>query len=91
VKEENVAIAQCEECGPPIGRKRIHIYKHYPIGYPNDAIICSLPKCTNPALIWLTSTEQSYHLAGSKIFGIGWSLKVKLVWFQAPAGIRRPV
>ncbi len=33
-KEDNVAIAQGEECGPPIGRRRFHHYRHYPVDIP---------------------------------------------------------
>lgn len=54
---------------PPKTRTRPPCTKYaYPVGYPNSALICGIPYCTNQGVIWLDSEEQLKYQSGIRIF-----------------------
>ncbi len=64
-----MALSRCKIFhSPPIGRTFTYNYYVNPIGYPNTAIICGLPDCEEPGVIWLTQSEESRYRKGIRIF-----------------------
>jgi len=54
----------------PKERKKAYLLAVNPIGYPNEtALICGIPACEEPALVWLVDVEKADHERGETIFG----------------------
>jgi hypothetical protein len=72
-------IARCASCGAPNRKGNAYGVAVIPVGYPDCAIVCSVPGCENPALIWLTAWETAEFNGGRRIFNLsGRSPKVRL-------------
>ncbi len=83
-------IARCAECGLPSRKRGAYCEAVEPHGFPDSGVICGVPGCQNPALIWLTAWEAVEYRNGRRIFNLsGRSPKVRLVDLQPsihPAG-----
>lgn len=67
-----MAIARCETCGCPDGRKG-NVYStvpRYPIGHPESGVICGTPDCLNPGIVWLTDWEETEYQQSRRTFRI---------------------
>jgi hypothetical protein len=65
-----MAIARCEKCGCPPGRKN-NIYStipHLPVGHPNSGVVCGTSECGNPGIIWLLDREERAYADGHRTF-----------------------
>jgi hypothetical protein len=57
-----MALARCEVCGSPPGRKLTYSGKRYlPVSYPQSGIICGTNECGGQALVWLTFEEEKQY------------------------------
>ena len=67
-----MALVRCETCGVrPAGRgqyKRAYIRHVLPAGYPDTAVVCGTPTCSQPGLIWLETEESRAYRGGERIF-----------------------
>ena len=64
-----VSIARCEEHFPRDRRYKYHA-RALPIGYPDTAVVCAMPGCDQPALVWLTPNELNAFANGERMFDI---------------------
>ena len=64
-----VSIARCEEHFPRDRRYKYHA-RALPIGYPDTAVVCAMPGCDQPALVWLTPSELNAFANGERMFDI---------------------
>jgi hypothetical protein len=47
-----MALARCERCGQPEGRKgNIYVASHQPVSYPNSGVVSGTANCDAPALV----------------------------------------
>lgn len=64
-----MALCRCDSCGVQRNRtRRNYVRSVDPIGYPDTAVICGRPNCTNPARVWLDNNEFTDYQNGVKIF-----------------------
>ena len=54
-----MAIARCQNCGKPEGRRQTYVSRALPVGYPNSSTICSIRGCEGAAYIWLNQQEKA--------------------------------
>lgn len=52
----------------PKGKKTDYIGYVQPVGYPDSALICGIPECNRPAVIWLDVNEEESYKEGNRIF-----------------------
>jgi hypothetical protein len=64
-----MALARCKQ-HPPDRSRSAFPYSAFacPIGYPKTAVICGRGDCEEPAVLWLTRSEQADHGHGCRIF-----------------------
>lgn len=64
-----MSIARCDDHSP---RSRKYQYKAraIPKGYPDTAVVCGMPGCSQPALIWLSPDEHAAFESGERTFYI---------------------
>jgi hypothetical protein len=60
--------ARCQSCGQPAGTKNRYSHSVKPIGYPNEAVLCSTTGCSRPALVWLNDHYSAAYGGGERIF-----------------------
>lgn len=73
-----MALARCQQCGPPKGGL-IYANDHRPELHPNSDIVCGRMNCHNRGLIWLTPEEEKQYDDGLRVFGFyGDTVKVRL-------------
>ena len=69
-----MAIVRCVAHGvksPGTGHwKHNYVRSIAPAGGAATAAICGNPKCENPGLIWLDSSESTAYQGGRRIFGL---------------------
>lgn len=70
-----MALVRCEICGvKPVGQhgyKRTYSRHVEPLGYPETAVVCGVPSCSRPGLIWLEPTEaKEYEEKRKRVFGL---------------------
>ena len=58
--------ARCDQHGELKGRTRNYVRKVKPLSYPNDAVVCYMRDCENPAYIWLDEVAASEYLSENK-------------------------
>lgn len=63
-----MAIARCEFCENPKGRKQTYVLPVEPVGYPFSSTICGSQGCESAAYIWLTENERNEYYDGRRIF-----------------------
>ncbi len=64
-----MALARCEECGRPEGRKgNVYVGKHQPVAHPNSAVVCGSAKCEGAGLVWLLADEEAQYKKGQRVF-----------------------
>ena len=68
---DDLALARCEKCGRPQGRRKDYTFSHVPVAHPDGGIVCGSADCENPGVIWLTDEEQRRYRAGERVFGFG--------------------
>ena len=65
-----MALALCEKCGCPDGRKG-NVYigpARLPVGHPRSGVICGSTECSEPRLVWLLNREQALYRTGTRVF-----------------------
>jgi hypothetical protein len=60
-----VRCAQCVSV-PMYRATRLRISAE-PVGYPDGAIICGIPGCNRPGLVWLVGSEAIEYRAGRQL------------------------
>ena len=77
-----MALARCEQCGQPQGRKgNVYVARHQPVGHPNSGVVCGTAKCEGAGLVWLLVEEEEQYKKGQRVFEVpnaGVKLGVKL-------------
>ena len=71
--EVHTAIARCKKCGKPTQNVKPPGYSekpYLPVGHPNSGVVCGIPACTNPAVLWLKLDEERDYQKGSRVFGM---------------------
>lgn len=64
-----MAIARCQQCGNPKDTKQQYPHPHAPQA--ERRIMCGSPKCTRPALVWLTDAEEwLYQRSAARTFSV---------------------
>lgn len=65
-----MALARCEKCGCPDGRKgNVYIRPaRPPVGHPRSGVICGSTGCNEPGLVWLLDRERALYQTGIRIF-----------------------
>ncbi|MBZ5662383.1 MAG: hypothetical protein LAO08_18430 [Acidobacteriia bacterium] len=67
-----MAIARCEKCGKPSGKKvkppGYSNQPYLPVGYPSSGVICGRRGCENNAQIWLKVGEAQTYQRGQRVF-----------------------
>ncbi len=74
-----MATVRCEVHGAPKSKKHKWISVE-PVGYPNDAVICSTRNCSKSGLVWLHEDDKMLYDAGQRMintWGSTVTLKVK--------------
>jgi hypothetical protein len=67
-----MAIARCEICGPPRGKKYDYTHAHTLLSSPSSNMICAGPGCVRLlSITWLTDEEERQYLRGQRFFRIG--------------------
>jgi len=75
-----MALARCEEHGPPIGRTNTYTYRHDPVSHPDSGLVCGITGCDKPAHVWITADEERLYSAGQRVFELPTqAIKVRLV------------
>jgi hypothetical protein len=65
-----MAICRClKEHSPPHGTAAQYLVYVLPLGYPNAALICGVPDCPQPGVIWLDAAEEAAYKQGARTFG----------------------
>lgn len=65
-----MAICRCLKAhSPPHGRAAEYAGYVLPLGYPNPALICGVPDCNQPGVIWLDLAEEAAYKQGGRTFG----------------------
>ena len=65
-----MAVARCDEHGPPVGLKQDYPYLHLP--KPGKRASCGALNCAKQAKVWLTDAEQQEYLSGKRSFSCGY-------------------
>jgi hypothetical protein len=67
-----MAIVRCDRCGLNINRTKKQYYAtpFKPVGYPDTAIICGIPGCDKPGLVWLETNQYNEYKKGNRIFDL---------------------
>jgi len=63
-----MALARCEQHGPPRGRTNTYTNHHDPVSHPDSGLVCGRIVCEKPALVWVTSAEERLYSAGQRVF-----------------------
>ena len=64
-----MAIARCQQCGNPKSTKQQYPHPHSPLA--EQDIMCGSPKCSHPALVWLSDAEeQRYQQSAARTFSV---------------------
>ena len=64
-----MALARCETCGRPKGRKgNEYVRAHEPPNYLESGLVCGRSTCENPALVWLNNLEENSYSRGLRVF-----------------------
>jgi hypothetical protein len=72
-------VAKCTQCGQQNRKRSPYGLLVEPAGYPHSALVCGVPGCHHPAMIWLTAWEAAEYGNGRRIFNLsGRSPKVRL-------------
>ena len=64
-----VSIARCDDHAPHY-RKYKYTARAMPRGYPDTAVVCGMPGCSQSALIWLSPDEHAAFENGERVFDI---------------------
>lgn len=57
-----MALVRClDRHSPPAGRRHRYVCSVQPVGYPNTALICGIPDCNNPGVIWHDQNEKEKY------------------------------
>ena len=74
-----MALARCEKCGRPQGKKVCYAYFHR-LASTKSRIICGTGNCTDLAIVcWLTDEEEQQHLSGERRFAVPFRGMVRVV------------
>lgn len=69
-----MALVRCEVCGSEVaarGRyKRTYVRRVFPAGHPKSGLVCGMPSCDQPGLIWLERDEARAYDKGTRMFGL---------------------
>lgn len=66
-----MALVRClDRHSPPAGRRHRYVCSVQPVGYPNTALICGIPDCNNPGVIWHDQNEKEKYKNGERKFKI---------------------
>jgi hypothetical protein len=62
-----MAVIRAKECGPPSGLrlKYPHPHKHK-----SGLLMCGIPSCLKPGLVWLNDAEQAEYDRGQRTFQV---------------------
>lgn len=72
-----MAVVRCDTCARKV--RRPHGRPLEPIGYPNLAVICGMPHCSNPGLVWVWGRDLvDYRANGRTCFAISKDVKVQV-------------
>ena len=73
-----MAVARCNQCGPPQGLKHDYSHRHTLDG--GNPVICAALNCSSlVSSIWLTDEEEQQYLLGNRSFTIPFHRAVVLV------------
>jgi hypothetical protein len=67
-KVNSMAIARCEQCGPPSTPPEPYTHRHTAAPGSGRGVRCGAGTCLNMAFVWLTASEQRSYLAGERFF-----------------------
>jgi hypothetical protein len=74
-----MAVARCEKCGSPKGKKQSYARSHKLVPDPKPRIFCGTGNCTQLALMcWLTDEEEQQYVGGERLFAIPFRGMVRL-------------
>ena len=59
-----MAVVRCVQC-MSVSREGYRIHAE-PIGYPEAGVICGMPGCERPGLVWMRGREAMEYVQGSK-------------------------
>jgi hypothetical protein len=64
-----MAVARCEECGPPKRKRRTYVHAHKLSSPLTEKFLCAEPHCVRQvSIIWLTDEEEQEYLKGVRSF-----------------------
>jgi len=74
-----MAVARCEKCGPPQGKKLSYTRFHKFVSDASARIFCGTTNCTQLALnCWLTDEEEQQYLRGERFFALPFHRMVRV-------------
>ena len=74
-----MALARCEKCGPPQGKKLLYAHRHK-LASTKSRIFCGTGNCTDLAIIcWLTDEEERQYLSSERRFAVPFRGMVRVV------------
>ncbi len=63
-----MVFVRCARCAViPMYRVRALTTSAEPVGYPDGAIICGIPGCDAPGLVWLVGTDAIEYRLGRRL------------------------
>jgi hypothetical protein len=66
--ESRMALARCENCGPPTGTKYTYTDHRAPVSHLNSGVVCGLSGCEHAPHLWLTTEEEQDYQRGQRVF-----------------------
>ena len=64
-----MALARCEQCGPPRKTKMLFSYAHAFVVLKGQSLFCGSPVCLNQATqVWLSDLEENRYTHGERHF-----------------------
>jgi len=66
-----MAVARCEQCGPPTETKHNYTHAHKMFSFPSPRMVCGTTRCSQPVSnIWLSDDGKEEYLSGERFFKI---------------------
>ncbi len=62
-----MAVIRAKECGPPSGLKVKYPHPHE---HKEGHLMCGIPSCLKPGIVWLSDAEQAQYELGRRSFRV---------------------
>jgi len=65
-------LIRCESSDKPKAKVLPEYVDHprFPVGFPNNGVVCGTKGCNKPGLAWLKTDEEKRYRSGQRVFGL---------------------